>query len=389
MRRDMNAERCKGPWFGRKIFYAVLTLALGMGGSLQQDVVFAAGPEILTPKPSSTIIARNPETHLVLRSPAGAGQPQVEADGKKLAPMLREQDQGNDYIHFRLPLKRGANLFVISPGGIRLELNYQPLLANLPKSLGKDVYLFHRDDTLPQGCTACHDLKSTSRNRITGIEEQESCASCHGNIVSTAVWKHGPQTSNLCLTCHQQSLTPWRIGFPTGKIEENCLACHTGKRLWRTKKHVHGPMNVGGCTVCHNPHGDKYRYQLWAEGSGELCITCHGDKEIKPGEKKPARFVHGIISGSGCVACHDPHATDHPFMLHKPINELCVGCHPVLAGVQRGHPVSGHPVAAPAERRRPGRTLGCSSCHDPHGSPFRDLLIASNVGGQLCKECHK
>ena len=391
MRRSMHFRTHYWPLWGRICFYLFLGLfcRFGMGIVFGQAQVFAAGPEILVPRPSSTIIARNPETHLVLRNPAGGIMPQVVVEGKKLSPQVSEHGEDGVYLHFRLPLKPGLNRFMISPGGLRLELKYQPLLANLPKSLSKDVHLFHRDEKLPPSCSGCHELQAGSKIAILGFESQDSCFSCHQNIVSNVTFQHSPQSTKLCLTCHQQSITPWRIGFPAGKIEDTCFACHTGKKAWRSRKHVHGPLNVGGCTLCHNPHGDKYRYQLWDEGSRALCVTCHGDKEIKQGENKPVRFVHSIIAGAGCVACHDPHATDNPFMLHKPINALCVGCHQALAGITRGHPVGGHPVSGPQERRRPGRELGCTSCHDPHGSAYRDLLIGSNLGGQFCRECHK
>jgi predicted CXXCH cytochrome family protein len=307
-----------------------------------------------------------------------------------LEPRGIRQHQGNDYLHFRLPLKPGLNVFTILPANQRLELRYQPLVANVTAgSLGKDAYLFHRSDELPKSCGACHDLHKTAPIEPLGLEGQESCAVCHRNILEKAKKKHSSTANNLCLTCHQLSVKPWRIGFPGSNIEETCLACHTGKRDWRSRKYVHGPLKVGGCTLCHNPHGDENRHQLWADGAAALCVACHSDKEdLMQKERRPV-FVHGIIHGPGCVACHDPHATNHQFMLHKPVNELCVSCHPGLAGITRGHPVGGHPVAGPDERRRKGRELSCVSCHDPHGTPHPDLLFETYLGGQFCRKCHK
>jgi len=386
-----SQKRSPSPLLAAWLLRSLLMLFCQAGfGILGQAVSFAAEVDILTPRSSSTIFARNPETHLVLRCPETIeASLKVQVEGKKLVPLIAEQHQGNSYLHFRLPLKPGKNLFNISPGNMTVELKYQPLHANLPKSIGKEVYIFHRDDQLPPACTSCHDLKETRKNEKLGTESQESCASCHRNLVENAPWQHSTHINKQCLTCHLQSSTPRRFGFPAGKLEESCFACHTGKRKWRSLKHLHGPLNVGGCAVCHNPHGDKHRYNLWAEGNRELCITCHGDKEVRPGKNMPVRYVHGIIPGSGCIACHDPHATDQPYMLLKPINELCVGCHQGLANMQRGHPVSGHPISGVRERRREGRELSCASCHDPHGSPYRSLLIGSNMGGQICRECHK
>jgi predicted CXXCH cytochrome family protein len=352
----------------------------------------ASEVEILTPRPGATIAARNPETHLVLRQPESPGveKLQVQVNGTSIDPPKIIHFQRHNFLHFRLPLKPGMNIFTILPAGQRFEIRYQPLRADVTAStLGKDVYLFHQNDELPQSCTACHDLHMAAPIEPLGLKGQESCAICHVNILEKAKRTHSATANNLCLTCHQQFVKPWRIGFPTRKIEKNCVACHTGKAEWRAQEHIHGPLNVGGCTVCHNPHGEQHRYQLWAEGKQELCVTCHSDKGSPPQENMPLRFPHGIIGGAGCVACHDPHAADHQFLLAKPVNELCVSCHPSLSASQRGHPVGGHPVTGPTERRRPGRELSCVSCHDPHGSPFRAMLFATSIGSTFCRDCHK
>lgn len=352
----------------------------------------AADVEVLTPLPGATVVARNPETHLVLRQ-FWNGEPlqvRVEKSGVKLKPVVVDRHKENNYLHFRLPLEPGKNSFTVVPGGQRVELTYRQLQADLnPNSFGKDVYLFHQDDKLPQRCEGCHDLQNTTPIENMGLKKQTSCIVCHPNVIKKDAWQHSPTVSQQCLTCHQKSVRPWRIGFPAAKIEDTCFTCHTGKKAWKSRAFIHGPMIFGGCTLCHNPHGDKYRYQLWAEGSVALCITCHGDKENLVQKENPLPFVHGIIKGQGCVACHDPHATDQQFMLRKPINELCVGCHTGLAGISRGHPVGGHPVAGPKERRRPGRELTCASCHDPHGSRFRYLLIGDSRGGNVCIPCHR
>jgi predicted CXXCH cytochrome family protein len=348
--------------------------------------------ELLTPRSGATIYARSPETHLVLRQTwaQGANQVRVKKDGLKIEPVVAKQYQEYDYLHFRLPLVPGANTFTIEPGGHRIELLFSPVLANLNlNSLRKDTYLFHRDDKLPASCAFCHDLQRSTTVESLGIKKQASCVSCHRNAVDKGPRLHSTTVNRQCLACHQQFVQPWRIGFPAGKLEDTCFTCHTSKEAWRTQKYVHGPMLAGGCTLCHNPHGEKHRYQLWADGAVALCIACHSDKENLLDKEKPVGFVHGLIHGPGCVACHDPHASKHEFLLHNSINELCVGCHSGLAGIRRGHPVGGHPVAGPTERRRPGRKLSCTSCHDPHGSSYRYMLFAESMGGHVCAKCHK
>jgi predicted CXXCH cytochrome family protein len=374
--------------------FAMALLLLGffmLGSADAHGQTLASNVELLTPRPGSTVYARNPETHIVLRQvwEQGVRKARLEKAGVEFEPVVSKQHQGNDYLHFRLPLEPGVNSFTISPGGQKVEFRYHPLQADLNlSSLRKDAYLFHLDDQLPKSCAICHDLQKTTTAELPGLNKQVSCVTCHRNVIDKAPRQHSTTVNRQCLTCHQQFVKPWRIGFPTTKTEDLCFTCHTGKKIWRTQKFVHGPMNVGGCTLCHNPHEDDNRYQLWAEGSVALCIACHSDKENLVSKEKSLPFVHGIIPGGGCVACHDPHAGDRQFMLIKPINELCVSCHTRLAGVTRGHPVGGHPVAGPKERRRQGYPLTCTSCHDPHGSTKRFLLVGKTNGGQICIECH-
>lgn len=361
------------------------------GGVATPTRASAAGMEVLTPRPGATVLARNPETHLVLRRLVSreAIRVRVTKSGVLLDPVVAMEDGTHDYLHFRLPLEAGKNSFAILPGDQRIEISFRQLQADLtPNSLDKNVALFHQDDKLPPHCAGCHELQKTATVEPGGLKKQISCATCHPRIVEKGSWRHGPTVTQQCLACHQQFVKPWRIGFPAA-TQEICFTCHAGKSDWRSRKFIHGPLNVGGCTLCHDPHGQNNRYQLWAEGSTTLCVDCHGDKQNLVSKENPLPFVHGIIPGGGCVACHDPHATDNEFMLKKPINELCVGCHTGLARVTRGHPVGGHPVAGPKERRRPGRELTCTSCHDPHGSSYQNLLIRSSRGGQVCAACHR
>jgi predicted CXXCH cytochrome family protein len=351
---------------------------------------FAAAVEILTPRPGATILSKSPVAHLVVRQTGERGPKHlwVGVDSQMLEPVVRGQHEGSTYLHYLLPLKQGQNVFSLIPEGTKFELHYRPLHGRVPRNL-KGIDFFHRDDKLPQSCTPCHSLQKAPSLERFGLGGQESCVTCHGKVLSKAAWQHTTQGKKQCLSCHEQSETPWRIGLPTGKIEDTCLGCHTGKKGWFSRKSIHGPLVLGGCTLCHNPHGEANRYQLWADGAVALCVACHSDKATLLGKERSVPYVHGIIMGPGCVACHDPHATDQRFMLHKPTNQLCVGCHPAYAGVKRGHPVAMHPVSAPKERRRPGRDLNCASCHEPHGSSHKYLLIGPSLGGQFCRECHK
>lgn len=362
---------------------------------INQSPVIAAQVEILTPRSGATVIARNPETHLVLRREATgkSGFVKVNTADGTLDPLISVDNGDYSYMHYRLPLKRGKNSFTLEPGGTRIELTYQQIQSDLvyKKAMAEKADFFHLDEQLPKSCQDCHDLGDSRTIEPVGLKQQESCAVCHPNIVNQGAWRHSTTINKQCLTCHLKSTKPWRIGLPVVKTQDICFGCHVGKKAWDTKPYVHGPVYIGGCTLCHNPHGEDYRYQLWAEGTRDLCVICHSDKDnlVTDNPKERVAYVHGIISGGGCVACHSPHASDQQYMINKPTNELCLGCHPQIALKVKGHPVANHPVSAPRERRRPGKELTCVSCHDPHGSENPLMLIKSPLGGQLCRVCHK
>ena len=369
----------------------VLVLSLCLLCLVISSRAWATGMELLSPRSGATIVARNPLTHIVLRQPGATGTLQVKVDrtGEFLKPVVTMDDGNSVFLHFRAPLEPGRNDFTILPAGMKVELKYQRVQAELhPESFDKDVYLFHLGNTLPKACQECHDLHETETVDPGGMVKQTSCSVCHKTIVAKGSWKHSPVVNLQCLSCHLQSSKPWRIGFPKVKVQELCFNCHAGKKSWFSSNSVHGPLYSGGCTLCHDPHGANNRYMLWADGSMTLCISCHQEFQNLVSEDNRMPYVHNIIYGKGCIACHSPHASDNQFNLRKPINQLCLGCHPDPTGGLGDHPVAGHPLSGSTEHRRPGRKLTCVGCHNPHGSYYQSLLVQTKQGALLCRECH-
>lgn len=298
------------------------------------------------------------------------------------------------YAHYTLPLKKGRNRFVISPGKIELTIHYQPVRTLLKIDFEAEKnFLFHRQAVIPRECKQCHseqlpddaglDVKRLQKNG----DYSPACFSCHRKLLGQNTWLHGPSANVYCMSCHRKGIGNTRITMLTGQVDEVCFQCHVNKRKIKNRKHIHGPVGTGDCTICHDPHGDDYKFQLWADGQSDLCIGCHGDKK-NSSKKSIGYYPHGIILGGGCIACHSPHATNYRFQLYKPINELCVSCHNALANMDKGHPVGSHPMKGKDDPRREGRELSCTSCHSPHGSNFRFLLIGDILGGHVCNKCH-
>jgi predicted CXXCH cytochrome family protein len=350
-----------------------------------------AKAEVLVPKYPATIYARLPSTHLVVRQQAGENvtRTRIRKDDLLFAPQgVWKSKSGEYYLHFRLPLDPGKNELELIPSGQKIRIKYKPLRSLINVNLNaKNVFLFHRDELLPSACMECHKKKAKPITGGISDLSQPLCMECHKNVIDNN-WKHSPAATLQCATCHQAGNDPNKITIPVGKVESSCFQCHVNKAAWLKMAHIHGPVGTGDCTVCHNPHADQNESQLWAEGKAEICVACHTDKKELLAEDSSIYYIHGIIKGGGCVACHSPHATENRFQLYKPINELCVGCHTSFKGVVKGHPVGGHPVQGVKDPRRPERTFSCTSCHNPHGSDYKFLLIGDILGGQVCSQCH-
>ncbi len=351
--------------------------------------------EVLTPPSGSIVMARHAATHLVVRQTGSERMVRIQLgnSARLIDPVVTHKAATGRgiYQHYRLPLVAGSNNFTLVPGGNKIRIDYQPIQSEIHlRTRGRDFYFFHAGGDLPPSCNECHTLADPGKTTKLGLPRQESCLTCHRNMVDRSPWKHSSTINQQCLACHQQSLDPWQIGMPQLRIRELCVECHTGKQSLLSKQTVHGPINLGSCTLCHDPHAGPYRRQLWADGAADLCVACHSDMAalLKDRRQRSVPYVHGLMTGPGCVACHDPHATDNLYILHKPINELCSGCHPgpALSGT---HPVARHPVIGPKDMLRPGREFGCTSCHEAHGSYHPNLLIETTQGGRLCRECHE
>lgn len=374
------------------VFFCLSLIVSSAGSSANAGEI-----TLLTPKIKSVVYARAPSTHFVLKVSEKKDVDRLELVSKsgKVSPLAIIKKNKNFFVHFSVPLTPGMNHFTVSPPGQKVTIEYKPLRTLLNVNFdASSVYLYHRRDLMQPECRQCHDVNSVPDDYIVHSlpygDNSPACYSCHKAILAGTNWQHSPVANLLCEACHHQDEKIGLISVAKGKDSSLCYRCHLVKgKAWDRLPYVHQPVGFGVCAICHNPHGDTYRYQLWADGKADLCVSCHVDKEILLAKDTKGLIVHGIIKGSGCVACHDPHASENPFMLYKPINELCTGCHTELAGVTKGHPVGGHPVSGPHNPLRPERgEFNCASCHNPHGSRYAYMLVGDILGGHVCAQCH-
>jgi DmsE family decaheme c-type cytochrome len=105
----------------------------------------------------------------------------------------------------------------------------------------------------------------------------------------------------------------------------------------------------------------------------QLCFQCHSD--VKANLAMP--FHHPVKEGAvGCSDCHDAHGTFEQVNLKSTAdqNMICTKCHVET----RGPFVYEH---------APVKAEGCLSCHTPHGSQNARLLNMPAIT-TLCKQCH-
>ena len=198
---------------------------------------------------------------------------------------------------------------------------------------------------------------------------------------------HGPFAKRKCFSCHSSGYVKGvRFGLKGNSDFSLCSQCHFAPLVWRKMLYQHGPFAARNCTACHDPHEGNFRFLLKYEPKKGLCLACHRDK-AKEFSSEGYRF-HPILSAKGCVICHDPHASDYPKQLYDTPFKVCISCHPRFGKIKKGHPIVAHPVVGPLI---PGTNekLTCSSCHNPHGSPYESLLYAPRAGSRVCLKCHK
>ena len=147
-----------------------------------------------------------------------------------------------------------------------------------------------------------------------------------------------------------------------------CIGCHEGGK----RTHWTGSQHEGRdmtCSNCHTNHAVKDKV-LSKVTQPEVCFTCHKTERAQTHRTS----THPIAAGKvGCSDCHNPHGSVGPKLLLKnTVNETCFTCH----AEKRGPFLWSHASA----------NDDCMNCHTPHGSTVAPLLRAR--APWLCQQCH-
>jgi DmsE family decaheme c-type cytochrome len=217
----------------------------------------------------------------------------------------------------------------------------------------------------------------------------DTCMTCHADVAKSFATNPHSRLALLhggkgvtCESCHGPGKAHVEGGGDVTKIfrftkasakqiDATCLGCHAGVHP-NFERSPHAKAGVT-CTSCHSVHAFAAETSLLKVAQPQLCYGCHAD--VKGTFAMP--FHHPVPEGAvGCSDCHDVHGTFKPNNLRSTVDQnlICTKCH----AETRGPFVFEH-AAVKAE--------GCMGCHTPHGSQNARLLNMPNVN-VLCNQCH-
>jgi DmsE family decaheme c-type cytochrome len=239
------------------------------------------------------------------------------------------------------------------------------------------------------GAVACVTTLSTSElpgfHRTAAVEGAsemvgaEECETCHEDVKG---WAPAPVYHADCETCHGSgelhidSEEVSEIRFPSNADCETCHDLgHSTLLRWSMSEH-----NRSGvlCSDCHESH-NREPYHVRQSGAlgramlpnagdvTRMCTTCHPDVAASFDLPSHHPLREGML---GCTDCHQPHGSRRNALLQR--TEACAECHQDFAGpwIFEHAPV----------------TEDCSYCHAPHGASSRALLETNEPG--VCISCH-
>jgi DmsE family decaheme c-type cytochrome len=217
----------------------------------------------------------------------------------------------------------------------------------------------------------------------------DTCMTCHADVAKSFATNPHSRLALLhggkgvtCESCHGPGKAHVEGGGDVTKIfrftkasakqiDATCLGCHAGVHP-NFERSPHAKAGVT-CTSCHSVHAFAAETSLLKVAQPQLCYGCHAD--VKGTFAMP--FHHPVPEGAvGCSDCHDVHGTFKPNNLRSTVDQnlICTKCH-----VETRGPFVFEHAAVKAE--------GCMGCHTPHGSQNARLLNMPNVN-VLCNQCH-
>jgi len=224
---------------------------------------------------------------------------------------------------------------------------HEEILPKNPKSIHKTV----REGN----CVKCHDPHASKNKFVLLKEGNELCFDCHkdlGNATAKVKFKHNPVEKG-CMNCHDPHASSKADHLLKNEIVALCTSCHKTDRPDFVKEHMGYPVAKSDCSACHNSHGSDRAGILYDH-------------------------VHQPVANKVCGQCHEAATSPTPFKTKRAGYELCRGCHSSMVNDTFGKNRVHWPLVD---------KTGCLNCHQPHASPQKKLLVGSDMKN-LCGKCH-
>lgn len=157
---------------------------------------------------------------------------------------------------------------------------------------------------------------------------------------------------------------------PASSEENPCLICHG--QFKRPAKAVHAALGMG-CETCHQKvealkHPQQKGSMKLTQDLPGLCFGCHDESKFK------GKVIHSPVAGGMCTGCHNPHQSEFSKILISGSPDICYNCHDQTEFTKKNIHMA---VLG-----------GCGSCHTPHASENKTLLLQSTIN-LLCLQCHQ
>jgi len=289
----------------------------------------------------------------------------------------------------------------------------------------KREFAYHLTKNAPALCLGCHQASDPSLAKAHRGQPfaKADCLQCHNPHQSAKPmlaqkFLHPPYATMACGTCHMPA-KDGKVALTAPDVKSLCAICHGDQANEIQKAKVQHPGAQGDCTVCHSPHAGNSPAFL-KPNPVEVCLACHSDLA----EKGKEAYPHQPAFQQGCAICHQPHGGANAHLLRvSDINSLCLECHgpnrnpqpvkgtdlvaifngsvklpgnyfrkvpilPLKDGL--GHPIANHPISGVVKlRNKTTVQMNCLTCHQPHASTKRDLLVNDEEPNMaFCNRCH-
>ncbi len=271
-------------------------------------------------------------------------------------------------------------------------------------------------------CVKCHDPHASDNKANLLKAGNDLCVTCHktiGDRVAKVKFEHLP-VSDGCLNCHNPHASEKSPHLLKSSVPDLCVQCHNPNSPNFTRQHLDYPVAKANCVSCHDPHGSNTPALLFdtvhppvasrrcnqchnaptaaepfaTKRSGfELCRGCHSTMMNETFSKNRVHWP--VVDKTGCLNCHEPHASRQKKLLNVDEAAVCGRCHSDTMDYQARLAEKAKQEKAASKVRvdkgafthEPVQQGSCSSCHVPHSSDSAYLMRqASIIEG--CGTCH-